>query len=87
MSDVLTAKASRGPLKSLLMVIQEQLRLVAEDFMLHDDQFMETCAPWVIPYIGDLIGYQAVKESRRRSTIPAPRLPILSPSAAAKALS
>jgi hypothetical protein len=60
--DALTAKASRGPLQSLLMVIQEQLAIVAEDLdQLYDDQFIETCAPWVIPYIGDLIGYQSVK--------------------------
>jgi hypothetical protein len=60
--DALAAKASRGPLESLLMVIQEQLEIVAEDLdQLYDDQFIETCAPWVIPYIGDLIGYQAVK--------------------------
>ena len=37
-------------------------RVVAEDLdQLYDDQFIETCAPWVIPYIGDLIGYRAVK--------------------------
>ena len=60
--DQLIAKASRGPLQSLLMVIQEQLAVLAEDLdQLYDDQFIETCAPWVIPYIGDLIGYQAVK--------------------------
>jgi hypothetical protein len=60
--DQLTAKASRGPLESLLMVIQEQLGIVAEDLdQLYDDQFIETCAPWVIPYIGDLIGYQSVR--------------------------
>jgi len=58
----LTAKASRGPLQSLLMVIDEQLAIMAEDLdQLYDDQFIETCAPWVIPYIGDLIGYQSVK--------------------------
>ena len=28
---------------------------------LYDDQFIETCAPWVIFYIADLIGYQSVK--------------------------
>lgn len=57
----LTAKAARGPLQSLLMLIQEQLAAVAYDLdQLYDDQFIETCAPWVIPYIGDLIGYQAV---------------------------
>ena len=44
--DQLTAKASRGPLQSLLMVIQEQLCIVAEDLdQLYDDQFIETCAP------------------------------------------
>jgi hypothetical protein len=60
--EELTAKASRGPLESLLMVIQEQLGIVAEDLdQLYDDQFIETCAKWVIPYIGDLIGYKAVK--------------------------
>jgi hypothetical protein len=48
--DKLTAKASRGPLQSLLLVIQEQLAVLAEDLdQLYDDQFIETCAPWVIP--------------------------------------
>jgi hypothetical protein len=57
----LTAKASRGPLQSLLMLIGEQLAAVAYDIdQLYDDQFIETCAPWVIPYIGDLIGYQSI---------------------------
>src|SRR5215469_12769013 len=60
--EELTAKASRGPLHSLLLVIQEQLEVLAEDLdQLYDDQFIETCAQWVIPYIGDLIGYQSVK--------------------------
>jgi hypothetical protein len=58
----LTAKAVRGPLESLLMVIQEQLKTFAYDLdQLYDDQFIETCAQWVIPYIGDLIGYQSIK--------------------------
>ena len=60
--DELTAKSARGPLQSLLLVIQEQLAILAEDLdQLYDDQFIETCAQWVIPYIGDLIGYQSVK--------------------------
>ncbi len=60
--DELTAKAQRGPLHSLLLVLQEQLEVLAEDLdQLYDDQFIETCARWVIPYIGDLIGYQSVK--------------------------
>ncbi len=60
--QALLAKAARGPLQSLLMLIEEQLAIVSEDLnQLYDDQFIETCAPWVIPYIGDLIGYQEVK--------------------------
>ena len=58
--DLLTAKA-RGPLQSLLMLVAEQLAVVAADLdQLYEDQFIETCAPWVIPYIGDLIGYKPV---------------------------
>ena len=60
--DELLAKASRGPLQSLMMLVQEQIAAVAYDLdQLYDDQFIETCAQWVIPYIGDLIGYQSVK--------------------------
>jgi hypothetical protein len=59
--DQLLAKAARGPLQSLTMLIEEQLAVLADDMdRLYDDQFIETCAPWVIPYIGDLIGYQPV---------------------------
>jgi hypothetical protein len=59
--DRLTAKAARGPLQSLLMLIEEQLAAMEYDLeQLYDDQFIETCAEWVIPYLGDLIGYQAV---------------------------
>jgi len=59
--DQLRAKAARGPLESLLMLVEEQLAVLAVDLdQLYDDQFIETCAPWVIPYIGDLIGYQPV---------------------------
>jgi hypothetical protein len=50
-----------GPLQSLLMLIDEQFQLLADDLIQrYDDEFIETCAPWVIPYIGDLIGYQLV---------------------------
>jgi len=60
--DALRAKSTRGPLQSILMVIDEQLDAFAADLdQLYDDQFIETCAPWVIPYIGDLIGYQSIQ--------------------------
>jgi hypothetical protein len=59
--DALLAKAARGPLESLLTIMEEQLAILAENLdQLLDDQFIETCTPWVIPYIGDLIGYQSV---------------------------
>ena len=51
----------QGPLQALLTLIDEQFALLADDLIQrYDDEFIETCAPWVIPYIGDLIGYQPV---------------------------
>jgi hypothetical protein len=47
------------PLKALLALFAEELTALEEDLeQLYDDQFIETCAPWVAPYIGDLIGYR-----------------------------
>ena len=48
-----------GVLRELLSVIAEQIVALEEDLdQLYDDQFIETCADWVVPYIGDLIGYR-----------------------------
>jgi hypothetical protein len=50
-------KQQRGPLKALLAVISEQVAVLEEDLeQLYDDQFIETCAEWVVPYLGDLVG-------------------------------
>ena len=47
------------PLKAFLAVLAEQAEVIEEDLaQLYDDQFIETCADWVVPYIGDLIGYR-----------------------------
>jgi hypothetical protein len=47
----------RGPLKALLSVIDGQIAVLDENLeQLYDDQFIETCAEWAVPYIGDLIG-------------------------------
>jgi hypothetical protein len=47
------------PLEALLAVLADQAAVLEEDLaQLYDDQFIETCAPWVAPYIGDLIGYR-----------------------------
>lgn len=49
------------PLRELLAVIAEQVAAMEENLeQLYDDQFIETCAQWVAPYIGDLIGYRTL---------------------------
>jgi hypothetical protein len=50
-----------GPLQELLALMAEQIAVVEEDLeQLQDDAFIETCAEWAVPYIGDLIGYRAL---------------------------
>ncbi len=51
--------AENYPLKELLGVIEKQLDAIEEDItQLYDNWFIETCEPWVIPYIADLVGLQ-----------------------------
>jgi hypothetical protein len=51
----------KNALKELLSVVAEQVGILEEDLaQLYDDQFIETCADWVVPYIGDLIGYRTL---------------------------
>lgn len=53
--------AEGGPLFALLGVIAEQVDIVQNDIAhLYDNWFIETCDDWVVPYIGDLIGYTPV---------------------------
>jgi hypothetical protein len=50
-----------GALGQLMAVIAEQMALLeAQNQQLYDDQFIETCAEWLVPYIGDLIGYRTL---------------------------
>lgn len=62
--DAELAKAAglpRGPLEELITVLAEQIGVAEESLeQLHDDLFIETCADWVVPYIGDLIGYRSL---------------------------
>jgi hypothetical protein len=57
--------AERGyPLRALLQVIAEQVEIVEDDIdRLYENWFIETCEDWVVPYLGDLIGYQPVHEA------------------------
>lgn len=51
----------RGPLEELVGVLAEQINVAEESLdQLYDDLFIETCADWVVPYIGDLIGYESL---------------------------
>ncbi len=52
------------PLQALLRVIAEQVNIVEGDIaQLYENWFIETSQDWVVPYIGDLVGYQVVHEA------------------------
>ncbi len=52
-----------GPLFALLGVIAEQAGVVEQDIaQLYENWFIETCEDWVVPYIGDLVGYTPVSD-------------------------
>ena len=50
-----------GVLRELVDVLTDQVNVLAESLeQMYDDEFVETCAPWVAPYIGDLVGYRTL---------------------------
>ncbi|WP_444997862.1 hypothetical protein [Aliikangiella sp. IMCC44359] len=54
----------KGPLEDLMSIIAEQMALMEENIQQsYDDLFIETCAEWLTPYIGNLIGYQSLHGS------------------------
>lgn len=54
-------EAQGRPLRALVDAFAHELRALEENLdQLYDDQFIETCAEWVAPYIGDLIGYRSL---------------------------
>jgi hypothetical protein len=51
------AEVDGEPLRALLALVTEQADALRGDAeQMWDDFFVETCRPWVIPYIGDLVG-------------------------------
>ncbi|MGW6481397.1 hypothetical protein ACWGDS_26515 [Streptomyces sp. NPDC055059] len=49
------------PLRALLAVVAEQLDRVRDGVEQgYEDLFVETAAPWVLPYLGDLVGYRTL---------------------------
>jgi len=62
-------------LKSYLTVFAEQIAVLQENIdQLYDDQFIETCVEWAVPYIADLIAYKPLhtkvtRELSRRAEV------------------
>jgi len=49
-----------GPLRALMRVLEEPYRAIEADVgQMYDDWFIETCAPFLVPYIGELVGVGA----------------------------
>ena len=52
-----------APLRHLLRIVGEQVDVVEEDIArLYANCFVDTCDPWAVSYIGDLVGYRPVYE-------------------------
>lgn len=62
------------PLRALVDVIGEQADAVEADIaQLYANWFIETCADWAVPYIGDLVGYTPAAATGRASDPDSPR--------------
>jgi hypothetical protein len=62
------------PLRALLRVIAEQADVVEADIArLYENWFIETCEDWVVPYIGDLVGYRIVHEAGEPGEVTTPQ--------------
>ena len=65
-------EAGQAPLRELIGILANQLDVLGADLdQFYADQFIETSADWVVPYIGDLIGYRMV--NGRAPHAPSPR--------------
>lgn len=52
-----------GSLQALLSIVDDQIDVIEGDIAtLYDDWFIETCAEWLVPYIGDLLGVRNLQE-------------------------
>ena len=52
------------PMRAWLRVIAQQVNVVEDDIaQLYENWFIETCEDWVVPYIGDLVGWRLVQEA------------------------
>ncbi len=70
--DRIRDQESGRALEALAAVLAEPVAALEEDLaQLYDDQFIETCAEWAVPYIGDLIGYRPLRGTT--ATVRSPR--------------
>jgi hypothetical protein len=52
-----------SPLRAFIELFARELDALSDDLdQLYDDQFIETCAPWAAPYIGQLIGWRPIRD-------------------------
>lgn len=59
------------PLGDLLRLFEGPLAHLDEDLaQLYDDLFIETCAEWVVPYLGDLVAHRPLRGSVPRLASP-----------------
>ena len=50
-----------GPLRELVGILAGQVTVIEESLeQLYDNHFVETAAPWVLPYLGDLLGIRGL---------------------------
>ena len=53
-------------LRGLLDIVDTQADVIEEDIkQLHEDAFIETCEPWAVAYIGDLVGTSPLFDESR----------------------
>ena len=51
------------PLRDFLAVLGEQGDILRDEALrLYDNQFLETCEPWLVPYLAALFGYRPVHD-------------------------
>lgn len=56
-----------GPLRSLIEVLAEQSAIARRSIdRLWEDQFIDSCDDWVVPYLGELVGTRMLTELNKR---------------------
>ena len=74
------------PLRALLAVLERELERLEGDIEgLYDNWFIETCAEWVVPYVGDLLGVRGVLPAQGAPSAGGRRWPTRWPTGAPKA--